>query len=77
MSSCCIRFEEKAMKRKVFGVAAVVGGLLFVARPDAGAQAQGDAIRVLISNGLKTSLEALRTDAESAVTDSVRRHSPS
>ena len=55
------------MKCNVFGVAAVVGGLLFVASPDAGAQAQGDAIRVLISNGLKTSLEALRPDAENAV----------
>jgi len=55
------------MKCNVFGVAAVVGGLLFVASPDASAQAQGDAIRVLISNGLKTSLEALRPDAESAV----------
>jgi len=40
---------------------------LFVASPDARAQAQGDAIRVLISNGLKTSLEALRPDAENAV----------
>jgi hypothetical protein len=35
------------------GVAAVVGGLLLAARPDAGAQAQGDAIRVLISTGLR------------------------
>ena len=55
------------MNRKVFGVAALMCGLLFVASPDAGAQAQGGAIRVLISNGLKTSLEALRTDAETAL----------
>jgi molybdate transport system substrate-binding protein len=55
------------MKRNVFGVAAVVGTLLFVASPNAGAQLQGGAIRVLISNGLKTSIEALRPDAESAV----------
>jgi molybdate transport system substrate-binding protein len=55
------------MKRTVFGIAAVVCGLLLVASPHAGAQAQGDGIRVLISNALKTSLEALRPDAESAV----------
>jgi len=55
------------MKRNVFGVAAMVGALLSVASPTAGVQAQGGAIRVLISNGLKASLEALRPDAESAV----------
>jgi len=57
----------KAMRRHVFGVAAVVGALLSVASPTAGVQAQGGALRVLISNGLKVSLEALRPDAESAV----------
>lgn len=55
------------MKRSVFGVAALVGWLLFVASPNAGAHSQGDAVRVLISNALKTSLEALRPDAERAV----------
>ena len=53
------------MKRTVFGMAAMVLGLLSVARPHAGAQAQGVGIRVLISNALKTSLEALRPEAES------------
>jgi len=53
------------MKPNVFSVAAVVGALLFVASPYARPQEQR-AIRVLISNGLKASLEALRPDAETA-----------
>src|SRR6476659_7234424 len=53
------------MKRNLFSVAAVVGALLLVASPYARPQEQR-AIRVLISNGLKASLEALRPDAETA-----------
>src|SRR5690349_18251832 len=55
------------MKRNVFGVAAVLGALLFVASANAGVQTQGGAIRVLISNALKTPIEAIRRDAESAI----------
>jgi molybdate transport system substrate-binding protein len=54
------------VKRSVFSAAAVVGALLLAASPNAGAQEQR-AIRVLISNGLRASLESLRPDAETAL----------
>src|SRR3954465_7939400 len=55
------------MERTVVGVAAVLGALLFAADPSAGVQAHGESIRVLISNALKTPLEALRPDAERVI----------